>query len=253
LQSQHVTCPTPDILGVSALVDAINHRNAAGATESTVLGPFHVNHDVMMPLWGNISEGQAGSASFVSGKVLDTEGQPVAGVLMDFWQTDGEKGSTPPNPWKSSFANCFSMLKLVTQTLSPPPGVYDVQLDGEYKMFGRGHFRTDKNGAYGFRHVKPIPYPIPTDGPVGDMLSRMGRHPMRPAHIHAILACEGFRPLTTHIFLKGDPYNHSDTVFGVKESLIVDFVEHPPGPTPDGGVSQEPFFTAEFNFVIARK
>ncbi len=132
-------------------------------------------------------------------------------------------------------------------------GVYDVQLDGDYKMFGRGHFRSGKDGVYGFRHVKPIPYPVPTDGPVGAMLSRMGRHPMRPAHIHAILLCEGFTPLTTHIFLKGDPYNESDTVFGVKESLIVDFIEQPPGPTPDGGISQEPFFTAEFNFVIARK
>jgi protocatechuate 3,4-dioxygenase beta subunit len=83
---------TPDVLGVSSLIDVINHRNAAGATASTVLGPFHVNHDVMMPMWGNISSGQAGATSFVSGKVLDTDGKPVEGVLMDFWQTDGEKG-----------------------------------------------------------------------------------------------------------------------------------------------------------------
>lgn len=119
-------------------------------------------------------------------------------------------------------------------------------------MFGRGHFRSEKDGFYAFRHVKPIPYPIPTDGPVGEMLAKMGRHPMRPAHIHAIVACEGFRPLTTHIFLKGDPYNHSDTVFGVKESLIVEFVEHAAGAAPDGSISKEPFFTAEFNFVLAR-
>ena len=106
-------------------------------------------------------------------------------------------------------------------------------------------------------------------GPVGDMLSRMGRHPMRPAHIHAILLCDGFKPLTTHLFLKGDPcvtrcshieklsrlsrYNESDTVFGVKESLIVEFVEHSAGDTPDGGVSHTPYYTAEFNFVLARK
>jgi hydroxyquinol 1,2-dioxygenase len=145
------------------------------------------------------------------------------------------------------------MIPLAIKPLSPILGVYDVQLDGDYKMFGRGHFLTDKDGAYGFRHVKPIPYPIPTDGPVGEMLLKMGRHPMRPAHIHAILVREGFHPLTTHLFIKGDPYNHSDTVFGVKESLIVDFTEYPPGPTPDGLVSEVPFFTAEFNFVIARK
>ena len=136
-------------------------------------------------------------------------------------------------------------------------------------MFGRGHFKTNQDGAYAFRHVKPIPYPIPTDGPVGEMLSKMGRHPMRPAHIHAILLCDGYKPLTTHIFLKGDPcvtrpshieklshyvnrYNESDTVFGVKESLIVDFVQRAAGATPDGGVSHTPFYTAEFNFVIAR-
>jgi hydroxyquinol 1,2-dioxygenase len=128
-----------------------------------------------------------------------------------------------------------------------------VQLDGEYKMFGRGHFRTHKDGFYAFRHVKPIPYPIPTDGPVGELLLQMGRHPMRPAHIHAILSREGYHPLTTHLFIRGDPYNSSDTVFGVKESLIVDFIEHPPGPTPDGGVSDVPFFRAEYNFVLARK
>ena len=120
-------------------------------------------------------------------------------------------------------------------------------------MFGRGHFLSDADGCYGFRHVKPVPYPLPTDGPVGEMLLKMGRHPMRPAHIHAILMREGFHPLTTHLFIKGDPYNDSDTVFGVKASLIVDFVENPPGPTPDGGVSDAPFFTAEFDFVMAPK
>ncbi len=102
--------PPPDILGVSALVDAINHRCAAGATASTVLGPFHVNHDVMKPLWGNISEGQSGAASFVSGRVLDTEGAPVGGAIMDFWQTDGEKGAVA-----SQSAACVCMRVKPTQ------------------------------------------------------------------------------------------------------------------------------------------
>ena len=139
------------------------------------------------------------------------------------------------------------------KALSAVAGVYDVQLDGDYKMFGRGRFLTGEDGVYAFRHVKPIPYPIPTDGPVGDMLSKMGRHPMRPAHVHAILRRQGFRTLTTHLFVKGDPYNNSDAVFGVKESLIVDFIEHPPGPTPDGGASEVAFFWGEFNFVMERE
>jgi hydroxyquinol 1,2-dioxygenase len=205
---------------------------------------------------------------------------------MDFWQTDGEKGARPTAA--SPLCNARWHPTLIEFHVA---GVYDVQLDGEYKMFGRGHFRTNQDGSYAFRHVKPIPYPIPTDGtflcllrslrqaacdvplagPVGDMLSKMGRHPMRPAHIHAILLCDGYKPLTTHLFLKGDPcvarvfphiiekmsrldrYNESDTVFGVKESLIVEFVEHSAGATPDGGVSLTPFYTAEFNFVLARK
>jgi hydroxyquinol 1,2-dioxygenase len=146
-------------------------------------------------------------------------GKPIAGATLDVWQTDGE-------------------------------GVYDVQREGA--SYARGRFLTGADGRYGFRTVKPVSYPIPTDGPVGKMLMRMGRHPYRPAHVHAIVSAPGCETVTTHIFVKGDRYLGSDAVFGVKDSLVVDFGEHAPGPTPDGGKSAAPFSTAEYDFRLVR-
>lgn len=184
-----------DTLGVSMLVDAINHRRPDGATENTVLGPFHVDGAPERSLGDNICQDGKGAPCVVSGMVTDENGTPIAGAKVDVWQTNDD-------------------------------GFYDVQQPGvQPDMNMRGLFTTDAEGRYHFTTVKPLPYSIPTDGPVGDMLTAMGRHAMRPAHIHYIVSAPGYETLVTHIFPAGDPYLDGDAVFGVKESLIIDFEE----------------------------
>ncbi len=208
-----------DTLGVSMLVDAINHRKPGGATETTVLGPFYVPGSNQLPLWSDVARGLNGVPAYISGTVSDVNGNPIAGATLDVWQTDGD-------------------------------GVYDVQREGA--SYARGKFVTSADGRYGFRTVKPVSYPIPTDGPVGKMLLQMGRHPYRPAHVHTIVSAPGYEKVTTHLFVEGDAYLDSDAVFGVKHSLVVDFKPHPAGPTPDGGKSAKPFWTAEYDFRLVR-
>lgn len=184
-----------DTTGVSMLVDAINHRRPDGATENTVLGPFHVSGAPERELGDSICLDGKGALCRVSGHVTDEDGNPIAGARVDVWQTNND-------------------------------GFYDVQQPGEQPdMNMRGLFTTDENGAYHYATVKPLPYSIPTDGPVGRFLEGTGRHAMRPAHIHYIVTAPGYETLVTHIFVSGDPYIGSDAVFGVKESLIVDFEE----------------------------
>lgn len=209
-----------DTLGVSMLVDAINHRFPGGATETTVFGPFFVAGAPDRPAWADITNGARGLPCFVSGTVRDTAGRPVVDAVIDVWQTDGEEG------------------------------FYDVQRP-EAGMRCRARIHTDSLGRYGFRTVQPVSYPVPTDGPVGAMLLKMGRHPYRPAHIHTMITHASHEPLVTHLFVAGDPYLGSDAVFGVKDSLIVDFAHHDPGTAPDGGQMQVPFATASYDFVLA--
>ncbi|HVO02746.1 MAG TPA: intradiol ring-cleavage dioxygenase [Candidatus Cybelea sp.] len=209
-----------DTLGVSMLVDAVNHRLHQGATESTVLGPFHVAGAPMLPLGADIAEGEPGVPTFVSGRVTDVGGKPIAGAELDVWQTDAD-------------------------------GFYDVQRPSLGAMRLRGKFTTDAEGGYRFRTVKPVSYPIPTDGPVGRMLEKLGSHPYRPAHLHMIVSAEGHAPIATHIFVAGDPYIDSDAVFGVKPSLIADFTEHAPGPAPDGTRMDRPFCDIRFDFKLS--
>ncbi len=182
-----------DVLGVSMLVDAINNRKPTGASESTVLGPFHVADAPELPMGANICLDHKGEDMVISGRILDTDGKPIANAVLDVWQANDE-------------------------------GFYDVQQQGIQPDFNlRGVFRTGKDGHYWFRAVKPKYYPIPDDGPVGQMLGALGRHPFRPAHLHYIIKAEGFETLVTHIFDPDDPYIHSDAVFGVKESLLAEF------------------------------
>lgn len=210
-----------DTLGVSMLVDAINHRKPGGATETTVLGPFYVSGAKDMPMWADIAGDAPGVPAYVFGRVLDVGGKPIAGATIDVWQTDGE-------------------------------GFYDVQRPGGNESYARGKFTTAADGRYGFRTVKPVSYPVPTDGPVGKMLLGMGRHPYRPAHVHAIVSAPRYEKVATHLFVEGDAYLDSDAVFGVKHSLVVDFKPHPAGPTPDGGKSAAPYCTAEYDFRLVR-
>lgn len=182
-----------DTLGVSMLVDAINHRRPGGATENTVLGPFHVQNAPLRQMGENICMDGKGAPCVVSGKVIDEVGNPISGVKVDVWQTNDD-------------------------------GFYDVQQPDEQPDYNmRGMFETNADGRYWFTTVKPLPYSIPTDGPVGVMLTKMNRHAMRPAHIHFIVSADGYEELVTHIFANGDMYLNSDAVFGAKESLIVEF------------------------------
>jgi protocatechuate 3,4-dioxygenase beta subunit len=178
-----------DVLGVSMLVDAINHRTPSGTTESTVLGPFHVVSSPRRALGDDLADVSDGERVLVRGRVLDQDGEPIAAAEVDVWQADAE-------------------------------GFYDVQKDDTPDQDLRGLFATDDQGRYWFRTVLPSHYPIPDDGPVGDLLRRTSRHPFRPAHIHLIAAAAGHRPVTTHLFIEGSPYLDDDTVFGVKQSLV---------------------------------
>jgi protocatechuate 3,4-dioxygenase beta subunit len=210
-----------DTLGVSMVVDLLDHRKPDGATESTVFGPFHRLGAPEMPPGGNIAHRDTtGVPTLVSGRVLDLDGKPIAGAVLDVWQTQTS-------------------------------GLYDSQdqnLDG---LHMRGKFTTDAAGGYLIRTVRPVNYPIPSDGPVGAMLKATGRHPWRPAHIHFVVSADGYEPVTTHIFDRIDPYLESDAVFAVKDSLICDFALHE---TPGGEASRlgitGPYCTANFDFRL---
>jgi hydroxyquinol 1,2-dioxygenase len=207
-----------DTLGVSMLVDAINHRKPSGATESTVLGPFYVSGAPELSIGADLSENLPGEKTYFSGRVLTPQGKPIAGATLDLWSTDNE-------------------------------GWYDVQLQGQ-GMRARGKITTDAQGRYAFWTVKPVSYPIPTDGPVGQMLLKMGRHPYRPAHTHMIVSAPGYEPVTTHLFVEGDPYLESDAVFGVKNSLVVRFARHEPGTAPDGKRMDQAYYTVQYDFGL---
>ncbi len=213
-----------DTLGVSMVVDLISHRKPAGATESTVFGPFHRPGAPELPMGANIAAADKnGMPAVVFGRVLDVAGRPVAGALLDVWQANSE-------------------------------GFYDSQLPNADELQMRGKFRTGEDGRYVVRTTRPVHYSIPTDGPVGVMLNATNRHPWRPAHIHFAVSAEGFEPVTTHVFDSIDPYLKSDAVFGVKDSLIVDFQEHPTRDKAAEDFGMEPpFVTAEFDFVLKRR
>jgi protocatechuate 3,4-dioxygenase beta subunit len=211
-----------DTLGASMVVDLINHRKPEGATESTVFGPFHRDGAPDMPAGGNIAPRDAqGTPMIVSGRVLDRAGRPVVGAVLDVWQADSS-------------------------------GRYDSQYADSDECHMRGRFRTDADGRYVVRTVRPVHYAIPDDGPVGRMLRATNRHPWRPAHIHFVVSADGHEPVTTHIFDDSDPYLESDTVFAVKDSLICRFVRHE---TRDEAAArfaiEPPFDTVEFDFVLA--
>lgn len=182
-----------DVLGLSMLVDAINNRRPAGATENTVFGPFHVEDAPIRAMGENISLDGKGEPCLFEGKVLDLQGNPIEGACVDVWSDNAD-------------------------------GFYDVQQPGiQPKWNNRGRFITGRDGAYAFRGIKPTSYPIPDDGPVGKMLGHMGRHPYRPAHMHFLVTAPGFQRLVTHTFVGDDSYLESDAVFGVKKTLIAPF------------------------------
>ncbi len=210
-----------DTLGVTMLVDAVTNRKPVGTTESTVLGPFHVHGAPHLPFGSNISKGQTGEPTLVMGRVLSQNELPIAGATVDVWQASAQ-------------------------------GLYDVQESERFPdMNLRAVFHTDKNGRFGFCTEKPASYPVPTDGPVGTMLKALGRHAWRPAHLHFMISAEQHMSLTTHLFVKGDPYLESDAVQAVKDSLIVDFsLSHNNSEANQFGLPT-PYYKVQEDFVLA--
>ncbi|MFF4211960.1 intradiol ring-cleavage dioxygenase [Streptomyces sp. NPDC001796] len=211
-----------DVLGVSMLVETLNGHRAPGATESTVLGPFHMTESPVRELGDDIDLVGSGEPCVVSGRVLSEDGTPLPGAVLDVWQADAD-------------------------------GHYDVQQpDLRPAGNGRGLFTADTEGRFWFRTCVPAPYPIPTDGPVGALLRASGRHPYRPAHIHFIATADGHTPVTTHIFVAGSDYLDSDAVFAVKKSLVQDFtLTDDPFQAGEFGVPN-PFRQARFDLVLER-
>jgi hydroxyquinol 1,2-dioxygenase len=209
-----------DVLGLSMLVIGINHRNPGGATESTVFGPFFVEGAPEFANGGDLAAGAPGKPCLMRGRVLGTGGEAVAGAVIDVWQADED-------------------------------GFYDVQYDDLEAPRGRGRLRSEADGRFWFWSVLPEAYPIPEDGPVGDLLHAAGRGPMRPAHVHFRVEAPGYETLITHIFVEGDPHLDTDAVFGVKSSLVSAFPLHQRGTASDGTAVGTPYHTLDYDLVLA--
>jgi hydroxyquinol 1,2-dioxygenase len=207
-----------DVLGVSMLVDAINHRLATGATPTTVTGPFHIHGSPEFANGANMAEGAPGVPCFVSGFVRDLDGRPIEGAVLDVWQTDGE-------------------------------GLYEAQRDLDQPWL-RGVYHTKADGSFLIRTVTPIGYTIPMDGTVGELMKRTNISHYRPAHIHFLVEAPGCHRIITHLFQRGDQYLDEDVVYGVKQQLIVDFNKKPAGTAPTGERLDTPFYEVNYNFVL---
>jgi hydroxyquinol 1,2-dioxygenase len=208
-----------DVLGVSMLVDAVNHREREGATETTVLGPFYVGEHKPVPHGTDISASLPGERMFVQSRVTDLKGKALAGVVVDVWHADDD-------------------------------GYYDSQRP-DYETKGpssRARFITDADGRFFFRTILPCSYPIPTDGPVGEMILQVRRHAYRPAHIHFLVDAPGYEPLVTHVFIEGDKYLDSDVVFGVKNDLVSKVEKRADKVMPDGKPADAPWHLMTYEF-----
>jgi len=202
-----------DVLGLSTLVTAQNNAKPAACTEATVFGPFFVEGAPRVELGADIANGAKGASCVVSGQVRALDGSPIAGAVIDVWQADED-------------------------------GFYDVQRPEQPGPHARAQLASGGDGRFHFRSILAHCYPIPHDGPVGDLLTALGRHPWRPAHLHFMIEAPGFERLITHVFRRGDPYLDSDAVFGVRSTLIADWHRHQPD---DGG---EPSYSLEYDFVL---
>ena len=209
-----------DVLGLSMLVVGLNENVAPDATPATVFGPFFVEGSPAYENGDDIANGAPGEPCLMAGRVLSTTGEAIADARIEVWQADDD-------------------------------GLYDVQYDDLDAARGRGHLRTDADGRWWFWSVKPEPYPIPHDGPVGDLLTAGARGPMRPAHVHFMVTAPGHHRLITHVFVDDDPYLDRDAVFGVKSALVAPFAPRPAGMATDGTERSEPFWEMSFDLVLA--
>ena len=212
-----------DTLGVSILVDVINHRKPVGASETTLIGPFFRDGAPELAAGANMAEADpTGQPTLISGRVTDLDGTPIANALLDVWQSSSE-------------------------------GLYDSQMGEGEELHMRAKYRSDDNGDYLVRTTRPKHYPVPVDGPVGRMLDVTGRHPWRPAHVHFVVSAPGYETLVTHIFDSKSKYLDSDTVFAVKDSLITEFAEQT---TPDETAKKlgvaTPYAKVHYDFVLKK-
>jgi hydroxyquinol 1,2-dioxygenase len=207
-----------DVLGLSMLVVQMNHRLDPAATPATVLGPFHIEGSPELDYGADMSQGVPGTPLYLTGAVRDLDGKPVGGAVLDVWQSDAD-------------------------------GRYEAQLDVDEARL-RAKYTTREDGAYCIRTIAPLGYSVPMDGPVGELIAQTEISHFRPAHIHFRIDVPGYEPLVTHLFQAGAEYLDSDVVFGTKAELVVNFEERQPGPTPDGGTSDQPFLLAHYDFVL---
>lgn len=208
-----------DVLGLSMLVVQMNNRFSADATPATVLGPFHIDGSPAAEYGHDMSDGLPGRPLFITGRVLDTAGNPIPGAVLDVWQADSD-------------------------------GTYEAQLPDVDEARLRAKYRAREDGTYCVRTIAPLGYAIPMDGPVGDLIARTDISHFRPAHVHFLLEEPGYERLVTHLFEEGTRYLDSDVVFGVKDDLIVRLEAREPGPAPDGGTMDEPYLHAHYDFVL---
>jgi len=203
------------------LVVQMNHRLEKGATPATVLGPFHIAGSPELEYGADMSQGLPGTPLYVTGVVRNLDGKMIDGAVLDVWQADTD-------------------------------GAYEAQLDVDEARL-RAKYTSKPDGTYCIRTIAPLGYSIPMDGPVGDLISRTEISHFRPAHVHFLLNVPGYEPLITHLFQEGAQYLDSDVVFGTKAELVVGFEQREPGPTPDGGTSDEPWLLAVYDFVLQPK
>jgi catechol 1,2-dioxygenase len=205
-------------LGLSALVCLLNHGDG-GPTDASMLGPFWRTNSPETPNGGSIVRSPVpGPALFVRAWFRDDAGKPVTGAEVDIWQ-------------------------------SSPEGLYENQDPKQADMNLRGKFHTDAEGHISFRSVMPAGYPIPIDGPVGDLLRAQGRHNMRPAHLHVLASKDGFQTLVSQVYVPDDPYLETDVQFGVTRRLIGNYVLHDKEPAPWPGV-EGPWYSLDYSFVM---
>lgn len=214
-----------DVLGLSSLVDML-HSSPQG-TSSSVLGPFHITGSPPLPFGGDLRKDFKEQVLLATGTIRDENGDPIEGAELDIWQT-------------------------------APNGLYSSQDPDQDTYSFHGIQTTGADGRYGFTTVKPVSYTVPSDGPVGDILNASGRHPWRPSHLHYIVKAPGFRSLVTEIFPDDDPYLDEDTVFGVREDLVMKYVEQPAGTFPSEGYEltgkvDGPYLLADFDLVLVRE
>lgn len=213
-----------DVIGLSSLVDMMH--SVPGATSSSCLGPFHVSNSPPLEVGGDMKRHFEGEVLLVEGTVRDMDGKPIAGAELDIWQT-------------------------------APNGKYSSQ-DPDQDIYSfHGLMITDENGRYAFTTVRPVIYTVPDDGPVGDILRVAGRHPWRPSHLHYIVSAKGYRTLVTEVFPDDDPYLDQDTVFGVRDDLIMTYVKQPAGSFPEGfalsGTVDEAYSRVDFDITLAKE